>query len=257
MTARKRTEPAWLIGDRAGARSVDGAYLGARLLRPTRATLGAARVLVRDTEDPREAWERAVAQSLVPGSWAESAPKLAEDERDVVREHPPTLAHVLAFASDAHGIETVHTLARSLSFALSAWGVCEPDASACWMLAARARWKPQRLHPLLLLHAREAMPKASLFDGVRISFLAATRECAAAREVADTARFAALWRAAATLSDGATGQRFSSALCPKGFAPDAPESWPDPWTPLLEIIALGYAVHTYERERLVLVAPTA
>lgn len=258
MTVRKtRPTTSWLVGDRAGERAVDGAHYGARLLRPIRPTLGAAKVLVRDTEDPREAWERAVAQSLVPEAWAAHCPSLADDPVELQRDHPPTLAHVLAFASDATAIETVHALSRSLIAALSAWSVCEPTAIASWRLVSRAQWKPQGLHPLLLLHARAAMPKASLFDGVRISFLAATRECASAREVADTLRFAALWRAAASLSDGATGERFSSALCPPGYDPNAPESWPDPWKPLFEIIALGYAVHTYEKTRLVLVAPTA
>lgn len=257
VTARKsNATTSWLIGDRARERAVDGAHYGARLLRPVRPTLGAAKVLVRDTDDPREAWERAVAQSLIPESWAAHCPALEEDPVSITREHPPTLAHVLAFASDATAIETVHALARSLTTALSAWGVCDPSAIACWKLASRAQWKPQGLHPLLLLHARAAMPKASLFDGVRIAFLAATRECASAREVADTLRFAALWRAAASLADGATGERFSSALCPPGYDAHAPETWPDPWKPLFEIVALGYAVHRYERSRIVLVAPT-
>jgi hypothetical protein len=218
--------------------------------------LGAAKALVCDTNDPREAWERAMAQSLIPDSWLSHCPRLDEDLVETAREYPPTLAHVLVFASDAVAIETVHTLARSLVAALSAWGVCEPSAKPCWKLVSRAQWKPQGLHPLLLLHARAAMPKASLFDGVRISFLAATRDCASARDIADTLRFAALWRAAASLSDGPSGMRFSRALCPPGYDPDKPDTWPDPWSPLLEIVALGYAIHRYERERIVLAAPT-
>jgi hypothetical protein len=256
VTVRRTRSPEFMVGDRAGERSIDGAYFGTRLLRPMRSTLGAARVLARDTHDPREAWERAVAQSLIPESWAERCPRLFEDPLEQVRDHPPTLAHVVAFASDAVAIETVHALAQTLTTALSAWGVCDRGAIACWRLVQRAQWRPQGLHPLLLLHARVAMPKASLFDGVRLSFLGATRDCVAAREVADTLRFAALWRAAATLSSGATGERFSRALSPDGYDPAKPDSWPDPWTPLLEIIALGYAVQSYERERLVLVAPT-
>ncbi|MBL8678747.1 MAG: hypothetical protein JNK05_06260 [Myxococcales bacterium] len=236
--------------------TVDGAHYGARLLRPSRPTLGAARVLAREEEDLRALWERAAAQALIPSSWLEQAPMLDEDPEDLVRDAPPTTAHALVFASDASAIETVQTLARSLAHALAAWGVCDADAAPQWRLVARSAWRPAGLHPLLLLHARVAMPKASLFDGVRLSFLAASRDAASAREVADTLRFAALWRAAATLRDGSPTRSFASALCPFGFDDTSPERWPDPWTPLLEIVGLGYAVHAYERRRIVLVAPT-
>jgi hypothetical protein len=235
--------------------TVDGAHFGERLLRPARPTLGAARVLAREEEDLRALWERAAAQSLIPASWLERAPLIEDDLEGAERDAPATAGHALVFASDAAAIETVQTLARSLAYALSVWGVCDADASPRWRLVERSAWRPAGLHPLLLMHARVAMPKASLFDGVRLSFLGASRDAASAREVADTLRFAALWRAAATMRDGATGRSFAAALSPPGFDPDAPESWPDPWTPLLEIVGLGYAVHVYERRRIVLVAP--
>lgn len=236
--------------------SVDGAYFGARLLRPTRPMLGAVRVLAREEEDLRALWERAAAQSLIPPSWLERAPLLDEEPEDAERDAPTSHAQAMVFASDAAAIETAQTLARTLAHALSAWGVCDAAATPRWRLVPRSVWRPVGLHPLLLLHARVAMPKASLFDGVRLSFLAASRDAASAREVADTLRFAALWRAAATLRDGSPTRSFASALCPFGFDDRAPETWPDPWTPLLEIVGLGYAVHAYERKRIVLVAPT-
>lgn len=255
VTAREPSPPHTLLSS-TNRSAIDGALYGSRLLRPTRPTLGAARRIVGDEEEPRAAWERAAAQSLIPAAWLCRAPTLEDDPPELERDHPPSLAHVLIFASDAAAIETCHALARALALALSAWGVCDASASPVWRIAPRAQWRPAGLHPLLLLHARAAMPKASLFDGVRLSFLTASRESPASREVADTLRFAALWRAATVMPDLPTGRTFAPALCPSGFDADQPERWPDPWLPLLEILALGYAVHRYERQRLVLVAPS-
>lgn len=233
----------------------DAARLGARLLRPARPTLGAARALVRESEDPREAWERAAAQALIAPAWEHLCPPLEDDPIGLERDHPPTLAHLCMFAADAAALETVHALARTLITALSAWDVCDRGARFAWKIADRSSWTPAGLHPLVLMHSRVAMPKASLFDGVRLSFLAASRDCAGARHVADTLRFAALWRAAASLFEGVKEVPFARALAPKGYDPDAQWTWPDPWTPLAEIVALGYAVHRYERGQIVLVAP--
>ncbi len=242
--------------DGLDGRAIDGAYFGPKLLRPARPTLGAARAIARDSDDPQEAWERACAQGLVSQRWVEKSPSVFEADPGAERGHPPTIGHVVAFASDAVAIETATTLGRALARALSAWEVCDPDADVRWTLQARGHWRPRGLHPLILLHARAAMPKASLFDGVRLAFLGTSRDCPGAREVADVLRFAALWRAAAQWTEGPSWQRFSQGIAPPRHDPAAPERWADPWAPVLEILALGYAVHLYERGRIVLVAPS-
>ncbi len=242
------------------ARRIDGALYGARLLRPSRPHLRAARALfseVSGADALREGWERAYARGLIHAEWLERCPDTRESIERGTTDHPPTRGYALAFASDGPGVATATELGRALAVALSAWGVCAPDARVRWILRDRERWRPAGLHPLVLLHARATMPKASLFDGVRLACVTASRGCPGAREVADVLRFAALWRAAAEGIEGPSWGRMSWGLAPPGYPPEAPRAWPDPWEPWLGILALGYAVESYAREEVALVAPEA
>jgi hypothetical protein len=240
------------------ARRIDGGFYGARLLRPSRPHARAARELFSEGLEGdalREGWERAYARGIIDAEWLTRCPDTREGLETGAREVPPTGAHAAVFVADPAGVRTATELGRALAQALSAWGACAHDARVVWTVCDRERWRPAGLHPLVLLHARATMPKASLFDGIRLACVSASRGCPGARDVADILRFAALWRAAAEGTEGPSWSRMSRGLAPEGYPPDAPEAWPDPWEPWLGILALGYAVGSYARGELALVAP--
>lgn len=231
---------------------IDGAHYGRLLLRPSRAGLFETWWILQQDGDVRESWERLAARGVISHEWLERGPAVAQPDLTILH-HPTSSDEVLAFASDAAGINACTHLGRELARALSAWNVCEPTAEIQWIVRPRQSWAAQHLHPLVRLHATTSMRKASLFDRVRLDFIGAAVSCPSVVMTADLVRFAALWRATAMFTREQPG--YAAALAPIGFEKTPFAQWPDPWGPWLEILALGYAVESYERSVLTLVAP--
>ncbi|MDP3277885.1 MAG: hypothetical protein Q8Q09_22060 [Deltaproteobacteria bacterium] len=229
--------------------SIDGGALGALLLKPPRRALKPLWDLLRECDSYDEQRERLVSQDVVPSQWLEDPPSFCDElGRD---QASPTPTECLAIAADSQGIVAATELARAMIQALSRWQLCAHDAQVRWCFVPRARWRPRTLHPMIMHHARFTMPRANLYDRVRLSFLERARSCAGAREIADTVRFAALWRATAHGID----PLYSGALAPPSMRDRPPHEWPDPWEPLLGLLSLGYAPHEYTPTRWILVGP--
>jgi hypothetical protein len=241
-----------MVDDRASTEAIDGAYYGRRLLKPERRTIADAWVVAYGQQDVKEAWERLAARGAIATEWLEHGPAVAQPDLSVACQ-PTSSEEVIAFASDAAGVSSCIQLAQELARALSAWNVCEPSAQIQWIVRPRQEWSPRHLHPMVLLHATTSMRRASLFDRVRLDFVAAASSCPSVAMVADTVRYAALWRATAMF--GREQPSYGAQLAPPGFERRPFELWPDPWGAWLEILALGYAVDCFERTRITLVAP--
>lgn len=231
---------------------IDGASYGRLLLKPERPFLAETWTVATEDADLREAWERLAARGVIPSEWLERGPAMAQPDGSI-SYLPSTVDEVIAFASDAKGIHNCIHLGQELGRALSAWNICDPSVEIQWIVRPRNSWTARHLHPLVRLHATTSMPRASLFDRVRLDFIGAAHSCASAWQVADLLRFAALWKATAMFGREQPG--YSAALAPVGMEKTTFEQWPDPWGPWLAILALGYAVDCYERTRITLVAP--
>ncbi len=147
--------------------SIDAVGLSARLFRPIRARLEAARDAVRDQLDPAEAWETLAARGVVDPSWIsdgervfaedEVPPGLARGDRaqpsyEGVKQYlengprlcdlPPTVEFAALLASDVAGVETAERVARESVRRLKPWG-CPQPTQVAWRLIHPEKWETQ------------------------------------------------------------------------------------------------------------------
>jgi hypothetical protein len=87
--------------------------------------------------DPREAWEQLAARGVIPDDWVGSnARRFA---RGQYASAPPTLAGVIAIASDPEGILEVERLGREVAGRLTDWGVGR-GARVVWHVDEPLTW---------------------------------------------------------------------------------------------------------------------
>lgn len=87
--------------------------------------------------DPREAWELLAGRGVIPDDWVGSnARRFA---RGQYASAPPTLAGVVAIASDPEGVVEVERLAREVAGRLTDWGVGR-GARVVWHVDEPLKW---------------------------------------------------------------------------------------------------------------------
>lgn len=251
----------WILGapEPATPMAFDFMRIAEHVLRPERAGLAAARGAVAGLVDAGAAWARLVARGVIPETWACDPRRSYEHAGGAWGSHPATIEACVALASDPKGVAAAEMHAREFAARMT---LCGGGAEPC------VRWRVGGLtkHDLVAWPARE--PTGALHQ-----------ELLGVHEGADTTEWDT--EAAWVLHRDVPRQRWPDSLdCadPAAFGRftreiSASELWlsaalngyvlagrpvaglPDPFVPLFEIWALGYAVDVLFSEAVVLVAP--
>lgn len=201
-------------------------------LSPKSTTLSAAISAAQGVRGAREAWERLAARGVIPEAWVDNpVRRFFRGMNGPPEPFPQNVACCVPMASDVAGIERCELLAREAASRLAPWGVA-PVESVLWRIdresAAAVVKRPldavlRALRGLVLTAAERDEAKRPRIAGVVRSAVLVT----ACNEAAECE---SLWNAGASakLSVAARGE------------PHALTSANNPFTPLLDIWALGY-----------------
>ena len=196
---------------------------GRAVFAPSHSGLEEVRAVLREIEDLDEAWEALATRGFIPPAWVDDPSRRFEEKR-VSLARPWSRGAMLAFACDVDGVTRVESLWREAQRRLSRWEA--PDETCRWGSArAFGLWGPEQILTLPMLSASQRMAEvleASALTRIESSVSAALGVGAGydvkrAVLIAETE-----WRAA--------------ALAGADFDDDE-----NPFAPLREILALGYA----------------
>jgi hypothetical protein len=246
---------------------IDLDALAARVFKPDRSTLGAARAAVEGIVDPREAWSALAEGGLIPPEWIEDPlrrfvvasrsqkkhagePKRRERVAGwVVQAYPARVADAITIAASAASVAEAETHAREAARGFGA----SPEVPVVWRV--EARWQPTAIRWRYFREAYGLVPGYHTVADARhnaLRFALALRAASGHNGyvVGDVNAYE-LWRLAAmTLErfpqthqkpwERFTGQRFAEV--------------PNPVAPVLAVWALGFGVGAIREDAIVLVA---
>lgn len=251
--------------------------LADRLLRPERDRLDEARAIAAGRE-ARDAWRALSDRGLVPPSWVDDPRRSFRSLGGASHRGPPSASCAASFASIAAAMARAEELGRAIAEALAPWGGDRPDAIA-WRLLPRGRRVRQRAlrsdaHPSLAMlcaaNAAENLGPRPIDPWATIAVRLSQRRGRSAearifeRDVAD----AMAWRRASggrvVVSAWPVPQIFDhrrsayiALAIPASTYGRRFDELPDPFTPLLAIWRLGFALDRIGGDAIVLIAPEA
>lgn len=223
------------------------AALAKGFLRPSAGSIGAAIAAARTARKASEAWESLSSRGLIPSAWIDDpARRFHRGGLGGPEAWPQNIESCVHLAADVPGVERCELLAREAAARLAPWGIA-PITSVVWRVDAVEGAYPASRPLEFVLRALRALP----FDAAEIAESRRPRVRGAAHpaHLCSTCNLAAegesLWNSAARAKLTLTARR-------KRFAPTEANN---PFTPLLDLWALGYVPISLNGGRAVLFAP--
>jgi hypothetical protein len=236
--------------------------LAARMFRPSRPNLDAARAVIAGERDPSAAWLKLASQGLIPSSFTDGSRRFAfsadpapaqltqEVQSGRLFDHPPTMEAVLTLAADPDGMLAAERALGELLARLEPWNA-ELPSKKYWMAAPADHPHAATLNGAYVI-ALDALEASLGESGVPLAQWMPPEEAglpniAARALAADTG-----WRFAVEKS-----LRISRSCWPPQRLAEQPfASVPNPFEALIELWMTGYVLDAgVEREEVWLVAP--